>query len=89
MAIHGQRRFAVAQAPASPPARAAMGATPSVQEDLQKLKTSPPKSRPRREAFQRLQRSLGCWIVAIHSRLLLCFWVYHIVSYLTIMDLPH
>lgn len=37
-----------------------MGATPSVQEDLQKLKTSPPKSRPRREAFQRLQTSLGC-----------------------------
>ena len=54
--------------PASPPF--AMGATPSVQEDLQKLKTSPAKSRPRREAFQRLQKSLGCWIVAIHSRLL-------------------
>ena len=37
-----------------------MGATPSVQEDLQKLKTSSAKSRPRREAFQRLQKSLGC-----------------------------
>ena len=38
----------------------AMGASPSVQEDLQKLKTSGPKSLQRKQAFQRLQKSLGC-----------------------------